>query len=456
MAQDSILRTIVAGTVLTSAFSIVVKLVGIATIFLILSRFSVAEYGVLELALSLVALLSIFTLPGLDSLVAADMSIEKGKGELTHARNILSSFFLLQVLLSLIAWGVLFFGAQFFSSAYNVPNFYVQLVSCLFLLSPFRVGYGTLFRVQLQFFHQSLIGLLEELAKLGLILSFFFIFDMGITGILVAIIGSQVISLALLLPSALRSWYRLQGGEDKRKVSLLSLIMGRGVWSISTSYMGNMGKALRLWIIQRVLGTEAVGLYAVAIGLIGHTLALVPLSAVTAPLLAQYAHERKRFIRLLNKTLKYQFFSYACIGVIAFVAFPPVLQFVFPEYAGALPLFSIMLLGLLPTAFLAVMTPAYMALKLQKSLFYSVTLKTTLTVLLTYILASFFGIIGVAYEYVITATIQAFERTRVLKGHVPEMQISRRDLVSFDADDSAIIERSFGFVRRVALFFRKP
>ena len=210
-----------------------------------------------------------------------------------------------------------------------------------------------------------------------------------------------------------------------------------------------VGKSIRLWIIQRMLGTEAVGIYAVAIGLIGHTIALAPLGSVIAPILPQYVQDRERFTRLLNKGMKYQLIAYLTIGGIGFFVFPPILLRIFPDYAPAMPLFQIMLFGLVPVALISIFTPAFFALKLQKNFFYSMVFKTIVSIAFTYGLIVMFGIWGLAYEYILTSVVYGAERMRVLRKHIPDVRFDSRHFISFDNDDRLLIGKMSGFVGRL-------
>lgn len=446
----SLFRIVSEGTFWISASTLIVKVVSLAAVFIILKRLGVAEYGTLELVLSVTSLMSIFLLPGLDMLVVADMGSEKGRGEYSKARNILSAYLVLQLILSILAWALVFFGASYFARFYGVPAHYIQLIAFTFLLAPFRSAYGILFRVNLRFFLLSLLTFLEECAKLTILASLFFFTDFRIAGVLMAIVGAQFAALLMLTPQFLSGWFGLVGGANTLvKLVWWELLLGHGKWSVLSTYVGNLGKAVRLWIIQRTLGAEAVGVYAVALGLIGHTIALAPLYSVVTPILPQFVHDQERFTKLLNKAMKYQFIAYLGVGLVAVVAFPPVVQWLFPDYSAAMPLFQIMLIGLIPVAFISVFTPAFFALKLQKSLFVSMIFKTVVSILLTYGLAVFFGIWGLAYEYTLTSLIYGFERMRSLRRHVPDIRINPHHIATFDEDDRLLLRRAFSFVGRI-------
>lgn len=445
----SLKRITAEGTLWTSGSTLVVKVLGLASVFFILRALSAEQYGILELTLSIPVLLSIFLLPGLDSLVLADMGAEYGRGERRRARSILTSFMRLQILLAFAAWAITFFGAAIFTHLYPVSVSYIQAASFLFLIGPLRTAYATVFRVQLKFFALSSISFLEEFFKLSMLLLVFFFFELSIVWVIVIMATSQLLVLGVLALPFIRGWMEMTGGGMSEPIPSFQLLQGRGAWSVLSVYAGNVGKAARLWVIQRILGAEAVGLYAVASGLMGHTMALAPIHAVVAPILPQFSHDPSRFARIFSKSIKYQLLSYCAIGVVGFFAFPPILSWLFPDYASAMPLFQIMLLGLIPIAFLSVITPAFAALKLQKSFFASVLIKDVVSIVLTYILATLFGLPGVAYEYVLSTSIYVFERLRRLQRHMKEISVLRTQIFSFDDDDRLILGKVSSFVGRI-------
>lgn len=449
--KSSIIRTVAEGTFFTSTGTLVIKVVGLLTVFSILRTFGAGQYGVLELTLSITALFSIFMLPGLDSVVVADSGVYKGKGELSSARQLLKAYFVLQVVLALVAAVAVLLGAGFLSTFYQVPKQYVMLLSLLFLLSPLQLTSMALLRLHLRFFQQSLLNFVQEVLKLVFLLFFVLVIGYDISSVIMAMILSQAFGLLMLTPSLVGLWRSLIGGGDGKMVAWWSFLWGHSAWGILSSYVGNLGRAIRLWIIQFLLGPEAVGLYAVAAGLMGHTTGLAPLSTVLTPMLPQHIGDRNRFRRLLTKGMQYQLYANIVVGAIAFFLVPPVISRIFPEYVSSLPLYQIMLLALIPGAVVSIVTPVFSALRLQRSFFFAMVLKTIFTAIFTYGGIVLFGIWGVAYEAVLTAMLQAFERTRSIRKKAPELSFSRESFFSF-ADDQLILSAVRGKLVRTAPF----
>lgn len=438
--SPSLIKTVGEGVFWVSSSTLIIKAVSIATIVLILSHLSVAEYGMLELALSIPALFGILLLPGVDSLVIADMGTEVGRGRGRTARSMLGAYLAVQYALAAAACLAVVLLAPLLARAYDLPLIHIGLVSALFLIGPLRTSLGVLFRVRLQFFLFSLLSFLEELAKLAALVLIFWWWEAGISAVIAATIIAQLFAVAALAPFYLQGVRSLAGGPDE-PVSWRFLLGAHGLWGMGAAYLGSLSRALRLWLIQRLLGPEAVGLYAVASGLLGHTMALFPLSTVLSSLLPQHVHDRVRFGRLLLKSIQYQFIANMGLIVAAFFLFPPILSLIFPEYAAAFPLFQLLLMSLIPGAVVTGVTPAFYALKLQKSLFGSMALKAALTVAATYLGIALFGLWGVAAEAVLTAAVQAYERMRSLRRHVPELPPLNLLRVRFDEDDRLVLAK---------------
>src|SRR3989344_206314 len=177
------LRIIGEGTAFNSFSNVALKFVGLATVFFILRRLSAYEYGLTELTISSLPLLSIFFLPGMGDVVIADMSLERGKGNLSRMKSIFLQFFKLQFLLSIVVWAIVFFGANLIANYYEGPiSLLLKIYSFSFLLSPFRSMIIMFFTVNLKFFQQSFYTFLEEVFKLIFLLFFFFILGKGPDG----------------------------------------------------------------------------------------------------------------------------------------------------------------------------------------------------------------------------------------------------------------------------------
>jgi O-antigen/teichoic acid export membrane protein len=434
--------TIAEGTAWMSGGALFLKLVGFLSIFLILRTLTVYEYGVVELAFSIVGFLNIFLLPGVHEIVIADMGIEKSRdGGTSNVKRIFLSFFYLQFMLAVVAWAIVFFGAQVIAMMYqNDVGYYLKIISFSFLAVPIGLMFNIAFSVYFKFVAKSIYVFAEEGMKLVFLFIFLVFLGRTIDGVLYASVLAQFSALLIMLPAFLSVYRQFSASSvDISFVHVFQTLSLHRKWGLFSSYLDTFGKNIRLWIIKLFLGTEAVGIFAAAQGLLGHAISLIPLNKIIAPIIPQYVDQKERFYKIINKGAKYQFLSYMAIGAGTFFAFPFVIHVLFPRYIPSIDLFKIMLISLVPASFAALFTSVFYALQAQKNLFYATIYKTVLILVVTPICIYFFGAVGIAYAYVAVIVFYTFERYRVLRHKLPDFRFRIRDFLTLDGDDLVIL-----------------
>jgi len=427
--------------------ALLLKAIGLISIFLILRQLTVYEYGVSELVFSVVALMNLFLLPGIGDLLLAEIGIEKGEGNLSRIKKLFSDYAKLSISLGIIFWLLLFFGASIIGDFYgkNIANLF-RIASFLFIFSGFRTLMTLLFNIYLKFFNFSLISFLDELGKLCFLALFFFYFHLRIEGIFLAHVFSQMITFFVLIPSSLKIYRTFASVSASRDISLKQIFLKHGKWGVFISYLKTLSDNIRLWLIKFFLGTEAVGLFAVAYGLFGHTSALFPLSSVVRPVIPQYVHLKEKFYHLLEKSMKYQLLGYLFIGIIAFFLFPPIIIRLFPNYASSIFLFKGMLFALIPISFAAIFTQTFYAIRAQKSFFLALFVPFASIAVFLPAFTYFFGTAGIIYEFVLTSALFTLERYRVLRKLLPDFHPSLKDFFSLDDMDRYFIKEIKKFI----------
>ena len=445
--EKSLSRKIGEGVFWLGSHSIVVKIVGLLTVFLILRRLSVYEYGVSELVFSVVGILSLFLLPGLNDLILSEFGREKGRENLGTMKKLFFDYAKLGLVLGVILWIILFFGADIINDYYgkNIANLF-RISSFLFLISAFKSLMKLIFNAYLKFFTISVWNFSEELLKLGFLALFFFYFNFRMEGLFLAHVLSQFLALLILLPSFFKIYKSFVPIPMAADISLKQIIFRHGKWAILVDYTKSLGDNLRLWLIKFFLGTEMVGLFAVAYGLYEHTSALFPLNAVIKPLIPQYFHDKEKFYRLIAKSIKYQFLGYLTIVIIAFFLFPPIIIRLFPNYASSMFLFRGFLLTLLIVSFSGIFTYVFYAIRAQKRFFINLVLWTFSILLLFPLFIYFFGTAGIIFAFSLTAIIVAVDRYAALKKILPDFYLSLKDFFSLDEMDRYFLKTIKNFI----------
>lgn len=450
MKEPSVASIVGRGTAWLASTTLLVKGVGFFSILLILNHLTMYEYGFAELVVSVVPLFSLFLLPGLNSTVIADMGRERGNGNIAHMKGMLFSYARLQFLCAGIAFALVFFGSHILAVWYGRPDaaIFFQIISVSFLVSPLRTTAQVIQSVYFRFRQQSIQSVLEEGWKLLALGIFFYGFHMSTLGLILAIVLSQVFAFLSILPPLIRIDPLLWQVREVR-YSTFHFLLHHGKWGIFSTYIGTVSKNIRPWIVKFFLGTEAVAMYAVVQGLIGHTVSLMPFDSVVKPMFSQYVHTKERLCRLIAKAVKYQLIGYVVVGVAAAIFSPFFIAWFFPQYASSVPLFQIMLIMLISTAFDTIFTGVFYALQAQRNLFLASVYKLFLTLLFMPLFLYFFGLFGIAYGSIVINYLYVWERYFTLKRLTPGLVLSWRSFITIDEYDRFIIKQSLLFVTRM-------
>lgn len=449
MSKKTLTRTIGEGVLWFSSGNMFLKAVGFTTTFFVLRYLSVYEYGLITLVLSVVPIFGIFLLPGLSDVIIADMGVEKGKNNIGKLKNLFSSYVILQFILALLAWALIFFGSEIIARFYQGQvSSLLKIISFSFLVVPIRSAFGTVFSVYYKFATHSIYLFLEEFFKLILILLAFFVLDMRAEGVILASVLSQIIAIFVIFPIFMNTYKEFSQVRVDNPEPFWKVIKFHRKWSVFNAYFGRSHTKFRLWIIKFLLGTEVVAIYSVAESLIGHSVSPISLGRVLKPVIAQYTHQKEQFLRIVHKAIKYQFISFLIMGVLAFLLFPHIIIWLFPNYVSSMSLFKIMLLALIPIGIMSISPTVFLALKKQKNLFFINIGKIVISLSILPILIAVFGLNGVAYEFVLTALIFGILRYRMLKKLLPDFRLRFYDFIKVDDYDRLILKKVFSAFKR--------
>lgn len=448
--NKSITRIVAEGTFWTSFYSMMTKIVSIVSAVVVLRYLSISEYGLSELATSVVAMLSIFMLPGMLQVIIADVSSSLGKGEGGRAKEILHNFFRLQIILSLFAFLLMFFIHLLATNIFteNVSSA-IFILSFSFLLVPLRNLFTIIFIVTKSFYAQGIFSFLDELFRLFLILFLFNYTEMRLEGVFLGSVIGQCLATVIIFPLFLKLYKPINIHIKTQTQNIFESLILHGKWSVFSSYFNTFGQNMRLWIIQLFLGTNAVSIFSLALNMFIHTQSLVSLSGTMSPIIAEHNADKRLINKIVSKAIKYQFIVFGVISLGGVIFMPVLVNYLFPKYITALPIYYIFLFTMIPTSFAGVFTAMFHAKKAQKSLFNSISIKNAFIVLLSVIFVPIFGIIGSVIEYFITSTFFAIERYFSLKKIYIDFNLNLKDMLKYDDLDKKIVNKIFSKYKKI-------
>lgn len=442
---QSTVKKIAHGVAWTSISSFLVKIIGLVYVAVVLSQISVHDYGLVALAMSILPILGVFSLAGLQPVMVADLVSHKTKSDFYKMRYQFSSFVSLKILLGIFAFLFLNTLVYFFKDSFpTVTITMVQVLSFVFFTGPIRSAVVLLYTVYHRFDILAHFKLIEELFKLLLVSMFLIYMNLGPLGVVLAFVLTDFVVMLVYLPKVLLLALKHFNGIPWSLEGVLNPIFAvrhHAKWSVFQSSLHQLGQNIRPWIIQFFLGTQAVGIYAVAMGLFQHSQSLAPVTKVLAPIVPEFKEDPKRLFRLLNNGLKYQIILLVIIVGGSALFLPLFFNYFFPGYIEALPLFFLLAFALIPDSFAKVYEAAFHAFRLQKSLFLANIVRMVSIIIMLPLCVLVFGLYGVALEVFITLSIYSYSRFRVLKRKLPDYSFSTRDLYTINEIDKMLFTK---------------
>jgi len=428
----------------TSAL-VIGKIITFANLFIILTHLTVYEYGLTELTFSVVSTVSLFMLPGLVSTITADLAVERGKGNFGAMKALFLEFFLFSLAVGILAWGILFFGSSFVAhlTGNDLIDRFFKIVAFLFLVAPWRIATTMLATVMVRYADQSFFSVVEEGAKGLFLCVFFFALGRGADGLLFAAVCAQLTAVLLFLPRTLSAYRTFSYATGVVMQPLWMLLREHRKWSVASSYMGTLVQNVRLWLIKVLLGTEAVGMFAFAFGILGHLGSVLPVTALITPLVPSFVDKRIELVRLVRASIKLQLAIALTLSLTVVLLGNVLVEYFFPKYLATLPLIDVILISFIISSVASPLTPVFTAFREQKTLFLSHTVKMVIMLVTLPIMTYFFGLVGVGLELALTVLGNAIERFYRFKKILPEFTFGPRDLISLDGHERHVIRTIF-------------
>ncbi|MGB4076288.1 MAG: oligosaccharide flippase family protein, partial [Minisyncoccia bacterium] len=356
---------------------------------------------------------------------------------------------------SLSAFIILFFGAASVASLFGNPSIvlFLQVVSFSFLLSPLRIISLLMTSVHVRLVDQALYPMVEEVAKTAALIICFYVLSLGPLGVFYAFLASQAAAILLFSLRTYSGYQVFAGAVSEGSREFWRILGSHRKWSVAAGYAGTLMQNAQLWIIKLMLGTEAVGLYSFATGIMSNVSSLFSFSDVLGALAPKYADDRKKLVRLITASAKAQLIL--SVGLIALAALLlPLLIWLLPKYSSAVSLTLLMLLVLIPTSVSGIFTPVFAALKAQFAYTISVVVKLVLTILVLPFSIFLFGLLGIAASSILINILSTLERYLRLRRVGLLLDFSLREFMKISPEERSAFLEIVGKIPLLARVFR--
>lgn len=444
LKKESLTKTVTVGTALYSVQVILEKMISFFTMIILVRFLNIYDYGLLVLARSAFDTFNGFTNIGISSTVLADMNVERSRGNIGKFKAIFLDYVTLKCLIALVMWTIIFFGLSIFGNYYQndvIPH--VKLFSFLLLINPIRTIFSNILNTHLKFTNLALWELFESFIYLLSLVVLYANSVLTIKYIILATIFSQLFALVIFLPVFWKTYRYLSKVSRTSGNQLVGIIRAHGKWGIIENYIAGVSKNIRPWIVGFFLGVESVAIYSIAQSLVGHLSSVLPIQKVLAPIFPLNYGDKKKIAGLFFRSIKYSFYIMIAVILVGYIITPFFISLFFPKYMVSIPLFNIMATVLVLVAVSSLLNPLFDTFKLQKSFFYLTLTKLSLMVVIAVPLTYFFGLTGMALEFVITTFIFVWLRYSRLVKLVPELKVNFFAILKYDETDSIFLKKIF-------------
>ncbi len=440
-------KTVAEGTALFTANTVLQKGIGLLNAVLIANSFSPFAFGILRLAQSLVGTASALYFPGASSVIVAACGRAKGAGDLGRFRALLVRYAQIEIWIGVFLAGACLMGAPILRAFRGAVWGDIALAAAPLI---FFGGLRSVLSLYLQVFvrFRALIAMrfMESLANLGAVVVMLFFFHGSVSALLFGYAIAQAAVLLAFVPYTMRLLQPLRG-VPSASAELKTLIRKEGIWALGAEYIKTVTENMRPWLFSILVGVEGFARFSLAESLLGHTVSLFPLGQTLLPAVSGDVENRDRMRRVFVRAIKYHLLAIGILCLFGFTLFPPIIHLLFPKYDASIPLYMILLIGLLfcgPNPVINVYLTVYQQ---QRQQFLLSIGRGVLILCGIGIFVTNFGIVGTAIEYVVTWVLYSGARIVVLLRVAPHLRFSVKELLRVDEFDREVWQRIQSRVR---------
>lgn len=447
---SSFLKSYFRGESLYWFWGLLEKLVTAAGAFFILSELDIYKYGVYILLFSLYSLTAGIFLQPLQEVIFNDLTRFAAAGKAAEAKRLFLENWIVRMIFSVLLFLGLFFGAGLIARYYDqdIAQLF-RLLSVLYFIDVSNTTIRMFLRFKLRFGLVAMRPMLFKVFRLAFILFFLSFFSFGIREALISHLGAAFLATAVFVPFFIREyrpWSRIKAATGK--IIIWEIIKRHGKWPLFGSALAQLVSNIRPWLIKFFVNTEAVAIFSVAENLYGTVKAFFPDSTLLT-LIPRKIADQTAAAGIFVRGIKYLTVLSLGMVLVGFFLMPPVVEWLLPHYAIALPLFQTLLVLLLPLyAFRSISISLLHAMRRQKFLFFTGTIETVGELALPFPFLYFFSIWGMVWERVLLSyliTLLVFGR--LLKKEFSFLSL--RQFFSFNRLDKT-------FLREFLARFRHP
>ncbi len=448
MSKPRFLKTFLEGEAHFWFGGVLSKSIGIANTIIVLSTLSLYEYGVAQLLIAAYSSLTFFMGLGSGS-VNAEFFRYIGSGNIAKVKALFYQSTVLRVVVAGVLFAALYWGGFYIFANRFSPDFasLLKVVAFFFLSNAMSLVVQPILKGAKRFKALAIRVPLERAVHLSFLIFFVFVLDnFGIKQFLFSVAFSSIVANATLLPTAWIEFKKWGAVKAEKANLLLPILTGVGKWDIARPFFGKAVALMQPVLIKLFISTEAVAIFSVAKNIVASIEDFFPIRALSA-LVQLNASNRYLAGRTLIYGTKYLAIFSIMLIVLGYAFVPILIGTFFEQYIPSLLVFRVLIWNLLLSA-LGVLPIVYLvAFRRQRFIFIHSAISSLMALTSYVFLLPVFGLVGLAYERLVTPSFMLILTGVYLYRKIPELDIPWSRFVIFDHEDSALIKRVYLGIR---------
>ncbi len=317
-------------TTLSSAVNALLQL----TQLMILARFLTPhDFGLVAILMVVIGFSQIFVDFGLSKAIIYNQHITASQ---------LSTLYWLNIILSLVIFGIIFLSSSFIATFYNEPSLsnLIILVSSSLIIQAFGQQFRTLFQKELQF------NVLAKIDIFAASISFMSAISLAINGF-----GVYALIYPVLIMAALKSILLVYKGivHHKPKIAFnifeIKDFLAFGSYTVGNGIVSTVATQIDVILIGKLLGTETLGLYSIIKELILRPSQLINpiITKVSFPAMAKVNNDVEKVKNIYLKLINYVSSINFPIYIASFILAPEIISlFLGDKWLNGVEIFQIL------------------------------------------------------------------------------------------------------------------
>ncbi len=444
--SPSLLSVFLKGEAVSAFWNFLTKGIGLLNTFLTITSLTLYQYGVFQLLLSFAGISSDFL--GLGSgVVTNEISRAISEKRDSDAKRIFIEYTFFRLIIMFITWSIVFFGATYFFSKYDIDFIKdMRIISFVFLSEGVFMIIRTLCLVKFEFSIVALRSTLNKLIQSTILIYYFAQGNLGLKQMIWSIVIASSMSVILVMYKFIKVYIKWGDTIPTQKVLLWNIFINLGSWDVLRQFINKITFRVKPWLIKLFISTEAVAIYSIAETIVTTFQDILPSSTIQS-IVPSWIKDKELSTKMFSYGVKYFFLTGLLVMIGAYIIVPPVVHIFFEKYNDSLPLFYLMIINLPIFASGIIIGNYIIALRRQRYLLVLHLFRGIVALSIILCTVPFIGLWGLAIEFVLVPVLMTVAYYQYTKNENKGFHFDFEIIFGFGNEDRIIIGKVLGIVR---------